>query len=115
MNYQYPLEDRLLEFGKRIIRMCQALPKNVINLPLINQVIRSGTSIGANYCEANETATTKDFKFKARISLKESKETIFWLNLIIEANPDFAERIKPLLSENHEFVKMFSSMLEKCK
>jgi len=77
MNYQFPLEDRLLEYGKRIIRLCQALPKNIINIRLIDQIIRSGTSIGANYCEANETATTKDLKFKIRISLKESKETIY--------------------------------------
>lgn len=115
MNYQYPLEDRLLEYGKRIIRMCQALPKNIINFKLIDQVMRSGTSIGANYCEANETATTKDFKFKIRISLKETKETIYWLNLIMEANPNFIERIKPLLSETHEFVKIFASILEKYK
>ncbi len=113
MNYQYPLEDRTLEFGKRVIRLCQALPKNVINLPLINQIIRSGTSIGANYCEANETETKKDFRFKIRISLKESKETIFWLQLIMEANPTFVERMRLLLIEAQEYVKMFSKMLLK--
>lgn len=115
MNYQYPLEDRTLDYGKRIIKMCRALPKDVVNLNLIKQVMRSGTSIGANYREANETCTAKDFKFKVRISLKESKETIYWLNLIVDSNPEYAERIKPLLSETHELVKIFASILEKYK
>ena len=113
MNYQYPLEDRVLEFGKRIVRLCQALPKNIINTPLINQIIRSGTAIGANYCEANETKTKKDLRFKVRLSLKEAKETIYWLKLIIAANPSFAERMKLLLAESQELVKIFSKILTK--
>jgi four helix bundle protein len=56
---RYDLEDRTLEFGKRIIRLCKALPKNSVNFKLIDQVIRSGTSMGANYREANETETKK--------------------------------------------------------
>ena len=77
----YNLENRTLEFGKRIIRLAKALPKNIINFKLIDQIIRSGTSMGANYREANETETKKDFQFRIRICRKESKETIYWLNL----------------------------------
>lgn len=58
---KYDLEERTLDFGKRIIRMAKSLPKNTINFKLINQVVRSGTSVGANYREANETETKKDF------------------------------------------------------
>lgn len=54
---KYDLEDRTLEFGKRIIRLSRALPKNTINYNLVNQLTRSGTSMGANYREANETET----------------------------------------------------------
>jgi len=97
---RYDLEDRTLEFGKRIIRMCRTLPKNNINFRLIDQIMRSGCSIGANYREANETETKKDFLFRLKIARKEGKETIYWLNLIIEANADFTERIKPLRTEN---------------
>ena len=56
---QYDLEERTLEFGKRIIRLCKELPKNTINFKLIDQVVRSGTPMGANYREANETETKK--------------------------------------------------------
>lgn len=112
---QYDLEDRTLEFGKRIIHLCKALPKNTINFKLIDQLVRSGTSMGANYREANETETKKDFKFRIRICRKEGKETIYWLNLIIEANPEFKERTSPLLQETKELVKIFAAISEKCK
>lgn len=112
---QYDLEDRTLEFGKRIIRLAKALSKNSINFNLIDQVIRSGTSMGANYREANETETKKDFLFRIRICRKEGKETIYWLSLIIEANPEFTERIKPLLQETIELVKIFATIAEKSK
>jgi four helix bundle protein len=112
---QYDLEERTLEYGKRIIRMAKSLPKNTINFKLIDQVIRSGTSMGANYREANETETKKDFLFRMRICRKEGKETIYWLNLIIEANPDMEVRIRPLLQETIELVKIFAAILEKCR
>lgn len=112
---KYDLEDRTLEFGKRIIRLAKALPKNSINFNLIDQVIRSGTSMGANYREANETETKKDFLFRMRICRKEGKETTYWLNLIIEANPEFSERIKPLLQETVELVKIFAAIIGKSK
>ena len=112
---QYDLEERTLEFAKRIIRLAKALPKNTINYELIKQLIRAGTSMGANYREANETETKKDFKYRIRICKKEGKETIYWLNLIIEANLEFKERIKGLLQETTELVKIFAAILEKSK
>jgi len=112
---KYDLEDRTLEFGKRIIHLSKALPKNSVNYTLISQITRSGTSLGANYREANETETKKDFLFRMRICRKEGKETIYWLNLIIEANPEFSERIKPLLQETTELVKIFAAIIEKSK
>ena len=115
ISKKYDLEDRTLEFGKRIIRLAKALSKNSINFNLIDQVTRSGTSMGANYREANETETKKDFLFRIRICRKEGKETIYWLNLIIEANPEFADRIKPLLEETIELVKIFAAIAEKSK
>ena len=99
----------------RIIRMCRALPKNIISLKLIDQIVRSGTSIGANYRVANETITKKDFRNKIVTSLKEAKETIYWLDLIIEASPEFANRILLLRKENTELVKIFAKILENSK
>ena len=115
MDKKYDLEERTLEFGKNIIRLCKSLPGNTVNFRLIDQVVRSGTSIGANYREANETVTKKDFKFKISLCLRESKETIYWLELIKEANLDFQERINKLLQETKELVKIFAAILEKSK
>lgn len=115
MEKKYDLEDRTLEYSKRVIRMCKALPKNMVNFNLTDQVMRSGTSMGANYREANETETKKDFQFRMRISRKEGKETEYWLELIIEANPELKERIKPLLQETKELIKIFAAIIEKTK
>ena len=110
---QFNLEERTLEFGKRIIRLAKALPKNAVNFKLIDQVVRSGTSVGANYREANETETKKDFKHRIMICRKEAKETNYWLNLIVEANPELKEKIKALLQESMELVKIFASIANK--
>ncbi len=111
----YDLEDRTLEFSKRIIHLVKTFPKNTINFNLIDQVIRSGTSVGANYREANETETKKDFLFRIRICRKEAKETLYWLNLIVEANPEFQINIEPLLQEVLELVKIFAAILNKSR
>ena len=111
---RYDLEDRTLKYGKRIIRMLKELPTNNINLVLTNQVLRSGTSMGANYREANETETKKDFKYRLRICRKEGKETIYWLKLIINASKDYTKRIEALLGETYELAKIFVSILKKC-
>jgi four helix bundle protein len=109
---RYDLEERTLEFGKRVIRLCKSLPKDVVNQNLTDQLIRSGTSMGANYREANETDTKRDFKNRIRITKKETKETVYWLELIIEANPGLRERILSLLEEARELMKIFGSIYE---
>jgi len=108
---QYDLEDRTLEFSKGLIGLVKALPKNDINFILGKQAIRSGTSIGANYREANETETKKDFLFRLRTSRKEAKETVYWLNLIIEANPQLKEEIQPVLQESTELLKILATII----
>lgn len=114
-NKHYDLEDRTLAFGKEVIKLAKNLPKNQINFKLCDQFVRSGTSLGANYREANETETKKDFCFRMRICRKETKETIYWLNLIKEANPDFGDEIEKLLKEAGELVKIFATIIVKSK
>ncbi len=109
----YDLEERTLKYGISVIRLVSILAKNTVNLTLSAQVTRSGTSMGANYREANETETKKDFKFRIRICRKEGKETIYWLNLILEANPDLKEKILPLIDEATQLVKIFAAILIK--
>lgn len=112
-DYKSNLEDRTLEFAKVVIHLCKDLPKNTVNFELLKQLVRSGTSIGANYREANDALSKKDFLHRMRISRKEAKETQYWLELIIEANPEFKERIEPLLQESMELVKILSSIIVK--
>jgi four helix bundle protein len=100
-----------LEFAKRIIRLCKALPQNTINFKLTDQIVRSGASVGANYREANETETKKDFQFRMRISRKEAKETLYWLQLIIEANHHLEPRILRLVEETKELIKIIATII----
>ncbi|KKU70112.1 MAG: hypothetical protein UX94_C0011G0040 [Parcubacteria group bacterium GW2011_GWA2_47_21] len=78
----YDLEERTLEFAKNIRILVRRLPKNISNYEDAKQLVRSSGSIGANYREASESLGKKDFAIKIRISRKEPKETIYWLNLI---------------------------------
>src|SRR3989344_9451591 len=84
----YDLEQGTRDFSKSIIGLCKKIPKNVITIPLINQLIRAATSIGANYQEANGASSKKDFRNKIFTCKKESKETEYWLELIMEAISD---------------------------
>ena len=120
MTREYPitkhcfdLEKRTLEFSKNVIRLCKQLPKNVINNEFIGQLIRASGSIGANYREANDALSKKDFKHRIKITRKEAKEAHYWLELLIEANPDFKEKIDILLKEALELKRIFSSIVDK--
>lgn len=112
-NKKINLEDRTVDFAKRIVRMCKELPKNRVNEKLIDQVIRSAGSVGANYREANDALGTKDFLMRLKISRKEAKETHFWLELIIEANPELKKRIEGLFQESLELKKILSAIITK--
>lgn len=110
---QYDLEERTLICGRNIIIFCKSMPRNTINLPLISQLIRSGTSVGANYREANETSTKKDFLFRMRICRKEAKETMYWLHLVTEANPELNNKTSFLMDETSQLVKICASIILK--
>ena len=110
---KFDLEDRTLDFAKKVIDLLRILPKNTINFELTNQAMRSSGSIGANYREANDSLGKKDFYMRAKICRKESKETKYWLELILHNNPDLRDSIEPLINEATEFVKIFSSIVNK--
>lgn len=110
---KFDLEERTLDFAKRVVRMCKELPFNTVNDKLVNQVIRSAGSVGANYREANDALGTKDFLMRLKIARKEAKETHFWLELIIEANPVLKKRIEDLFQESLELKKILSTIITK--
>ncbi len=109
-NTKYDLEERTAKFAEDIIKLCKKTPRNVISLPILDQLIRSGTSIGANYCEANGASSKKDFKNKIFICKKESKETQYWLRMLAKTTEDIQEECRQLWKEAHEFTLIFSKI-----
>jgi len=111
---KYDLEERTYKFARRVALFCKRLPKNSINLEYINQVIRASGSVGANYIEANEALSKKDFVMRAKICRKEAKESAYWLRLIVDTNSDeFAEEGAALKNEAEELKKIFSAIIDK--
>lgn len=109
----YDLEERTAQFGGEVIEFIKTLTDNTINRPLINQLIRSATSVGANYMEADGAESKKDFQHKIGICKKESKETTHWLRMMAIANPDRKEKCRELWQEAHELVLIFSKIIQK--
>ncbi len=113
---QYDLEERTLRLAKRVIGFCKKLKKTTENIEIIKQVVRAAGSVGANYIEANEALSKKDFIMRIKISRKESKESKYWLRMIVETNNlEDDEEGKFLIQEAFEFVKIFNSILTKSK
>ena len=108
----YDLEERTLKFSSALIIFCKSCPKDIITIPLINQLIRSGTSIGANYREANGGSSKKDFQNKIFICKKESKETLYWLELIGSSINDekLKEDCRNLWQEAKELILIFGTI-----
>ncbi len=109
----FDLEERTLAFSKDLLQFCSKLQKNSINNSLIDQVVRSGTSIGANYREANDALGKKDFVMRIKISRKEAKETIYWLDLLFESNKTHKMEIEKLLRESVELKNILSAIINK--
>ncbi len=112
---EFDLEKRTTEFAKAVIRLCMALPCNSINNRLIDQAVGASGSVGANYREANDSLGKNDFKQRMRISRREAKESLHWLELMAEANKEKEVLIKPLLKEADELKRILSSIIDKFK
>lgn len=115
-NKNYDLEERTFQFAKSVRLFVKTLEKNIANIEDSKQLIRSSGSIGANYIEANESLSKKDFIFRIKISRKEAKESIYWLRLIKETNNlSNNNALENLVQESTELKKIFSSIIEKSK
>jgi len=111
----FDLETRTSQFGEAVIRFVKTLPETSINKPLISQLIRSGTSIGANYMEADTAESKKDFIHKMGICKKEAKETIHWIGMMTCSNPDKKEGLDILCREVYELLLIFSAIINKTR
>jgi four helix bundle protein len=110
---RYDLEERTLKFAKEVIVFVRGLPRTVANAEITRQLIRSSSSIGANYIEANESLSKKDFLMRSKICRKESKETAYWLKLVEAKNQE--NKRESLIREATELMKIFGSIVEKTK
>ena len=112
----YDLEERTFQFAKAVRIFVKTLPKTIANIEDGKQLIRSSGSVGANYREANESLSKKDFLMRLKISRKEAKESAYWLRLIHETN-NFTnpEDVIALTQEATELKKILSAILEKSK
>lgn len=108
---KFDLEDRTLDFAKRVVRLCRALPKDAVNNRLVGQATGSAGSVGANYREANDALGKKDFICRMKISRKEAKETLYWLELIEEANAVLKDRMQEIKQECLEIKNILSSII----
>jgi len=112
----YDLEERTFNFAKDVRNFIKIIPKSSANFEDGKQLIRSSGSVGANYREANEALSKKDFAMRVKISRKEAKESEYWLRLILETNKlQNVDKAKRLIQEANELKKIFSSIVVKSK
>ena len=107
---KFDLEDRTGAFGEQVIAFAKRIPLNPITTPLVGQLVRAATSVGANYCEANDADSKKDFRFKIGLCRRESKETKHWLRMVVAAEPQLRDEARTLWQEAKELNLIFGSI-----
>jgi len=112
---KYDLETRTRNFGIAIINFSKRIPKSSINLPLITQLVKAGTSIGANYSEADDAESPMDFRHKIGICKKEARETKHWLAMISVSCPELKSECDILYQEAKELNLIFNAITHKIK
>jgi four helix bundle protein len=111
---QYDLEERTYQFAKDVRKFVKNLPKSIANTEDGRQVVKSSGSVGANYIEANESLSRKDFVMRIKISRKEAKETKYWLRLIdVQDKENLDSSRRELLQEADELMNIFGTILKK--
>ena len=108
----YDLEQMTLSFSRSVLRLCKKLRQDSVSKPVISQVVRSSGSISANYIEANEKLSQKDFLMRLRVARKGAKETTYWLNILKEIIPVDVE-LEELTEESRQLNKILSTIIYK--
>jgi four helix bundle protein len=110
---KFDLGERTALFGEAVVVFCKGLPRDDVTSPLIRQLVKSGTSVGANYCEADDAISGKEFRQKIGTCKKESRESKHWLRMIAAAEPKQVERARELWKEANELHLIFASIFRK--
>jgi len=112
-SHPFDLEERTAKFGELIVRFAKTIPRNPVNNRLIDQLVGCGTSVGANYCEANEGVSRKDFRHIIGRCSKEAKETKFFLRMVAASEPQLSSASRKLYTEAKELHLIFASIFRK--
>jgi len=112
-NPKYDLEERTAKLGEEVIKLSKQIPQNLTTQRMIPQLVASATSVGANYCEADDAESGKDFKHKIGICKKEAREVKHWLRMIVVAVPELKEKARVLWQEAHELNLIFNAITNK--
>ena len=107
---KYDLEERTRKFSKEVIGFLMRMKKHRINESMVSQLVRSATSVGANYCEANGASSRRDFRNKIFICRKEIQESAYWLEMLAESNPEEKKNLRKLWQEAHELTLIFNKI-----
>ncbi|HNT29963.1 MAG TPA: four helix bundle protein [bacterium] len=110
---KWNLEERTARFGEAIIELCSKVPRNEITRPIITQLVKAGTSVGANYCEADDAESKNDFRHKIGICKKESRESKHFLRMLLKATSSIETDIAPLSQEAKELNLIFNTIFRK--
>lgn len=111
---QYDLEERTLQFAKDVRAFVKSLPRTIANEQDIRQLVRASGSVGANYIEANESLSKKDFVMRIKISRKEAKESRYWLRLLDTGEDESVDKTRDaLIQEATELMNIFGAIVRK--
>jgi four helix bundle protein len=110
---KFDLDERTARFGEAVIAFVRQVKLSPVTEPLVRQLVRSGTSIGANYCEADDAESKKDFRHKIGICRKEARETKYWLRMIACAVPGLKDDARALWSEAKELNLIFGAIRQR--
>lgn len=109
----YDLEERTAHFGENVIQFCREIHRSPITDPLITQLVKAATSVGANYCEADDAESKLDFKHKIGICKKEARESKHFIRMLVIAAPEMKEKARPLWQEAKELNLIFNAIYKK--
>jgi four helix bundle protein len=110
----FDLEERTAKFGEAVIRLCKRIPINPVNTRLITQLVGAASSVGANYCEANDAESKADFRHKIGICRKESKESKHFLRMLVASDAEIRDELAMLWQEAKELNLIFGKIRRSC-
>jgi four helix bundle protein len=110
---EFDLEERTARFGEAVIAFAKRVPSSPITTPIIGQLVRAATGVGANYCEADEAESGKQFRYRIGVCKREAKETKHQIRMIVAAAPEFRDDGRPLWQEAKELTLIFAAIIRR--